>query len=106
MSDKKTEIINILQKNIFINKQNTEEINNKIDAFSEDQIDLLLETLQNTQEKQDGMIRKVLEVHPDFKEYLQEVSTKSKKNDTKKEELKEVNKEDAKMSDLLQNLEK
>ncbi len=76
MENKKQKIIDILDVSVLVSQESKQKILGKLDSLSEDQLDALLVLLSDAEETQERLIKKVLEVHPDFLDFLEKYTDK------------------------------
>ena len=96
----KEKIKQLLAKSIFIKAESASKILVKLDVLSEAQLKALLLLLEDADEMQMKLIAKVLEVHPDFLDYLESYSAKEMDKIRKEAETKENECEEVKMKVL------
>ena len=102
---KKEQIKQLLAKSVLVQEASKQKILNKLETLSIEQIDALLALLTDAEEKQQALLKSVLEVHPDFLDVLENYTAKEIEKARIEAELKS-DKEDANQEDkLLSQLE-
>lgn len=74
--ENKQQILALLQKSVLVSEESKQKIGEKIHELSEAQIAALLVLLQDAEEKQQMLLKRVLEVHPDFLDVLENYTAK------------------------------
>ncbi|MBT4936705.1 hypothetical protein HON22_02195 [Candidatus Peregrinibacteria bacterium] len=72
----KEKIKQLLAKSVFIKSESARKILAKLDVLSDEQLQALILLLEEADELQIKLISKVLEVHPDFLDYLENYSSR------------------------------
>ena len=106
VKNKKEEIRRLVKVSVLISVVSKEKILQKIDSLDEGQLDALLLLLTDAETNQERLIKKVLEVHPDFLDYLEKFQAREIDKMRKEAESKSQYEDRQKMSNLDEMLEK